>query len=196
MYLALSIIAATATVLAAIWLIQFLDRRIRAKRAATDRRRRQTRVLAWVKAVENSPNHQATAELPPFHLRDDELHLDDKPRETAARNKYDDAIYHRRSEALGTQMLENPQPYNVAYLYVVCHTESLDSWFAFRIDARNLGMEFVRCAEEALKRACEGDQEAIRGFSWLMSHQGMIVPFCKDFGIDPSRYSEGWQHNN
>lgn len=195
MYLALSIIAATATVLAAIWLIQFLDRRIRAKQAAADRRRRQARLLAWVKAVENSPNHQATAELPPFHPRDDELHLDDERRETAARNKYNDAVYYQRSEALGTQMLENPQPYNVAYLYLVCYTNSLDSWLAFRIDARNLGMEFVRCAEEALKRAREGDQEAIRGFSWLMSHQDMIVPFCKDFGLDPSRYSEE-QHNN
>ncbi|MGB4762169.1 MAG: hypothetical protein WBP12_02310 [Candidatus Saccharimonas sp.] len=190
MHLALSVIAATATVLAVIWLIQFLDRRIRAKRAAADRRRRQARLLAWVKAVESSPNHQATAELPPFHLRDDELQLDDVPRETAARNKYDDAIYHRRSEALGTQMLENPQPYNVAYLYVVCHIDSLDSWLAFKIDAQNLGTHFMQCIDEALKRVRAGDQKAIRGFDWLMSHRQMITSFCKDFGIDPPRYPD------
>ncbi|MGB4768314.1 MAG: hypothetical protein WBP22_03585 [Candidatus Saccharimonas sp.] len=196
MLLTLSVIAATATVCVVIWFIQWIEKRIIAHRAATEKHRRQAKVLKWVEAVESSPNHQTTAALPPLTLSEHDLHLDDERRETAARHKFNDAIYCIQSEELGVQRIEHPAPHHVAYLYLYCHTKSLDSWIAFRIDARNLGMEFVRCTEEALKRAREGDQEAIRGFSWLMSHQGMIVPFCKDFGIDPSRYSEERQHNN
>lgn len=195
MLLTLSVLAATATVYAVIWLILWVEKHIKANRANIDKRKRQAKVLAWVEAVENSLNHQATAALSPLILSEDDLHLDDERRERAATNKYKDAIYCVRSEALGVQRIEDPSPHNVAYLYLVCHTSSLDSWIAFHIDACDLGTHFVRCADEALKRAREGDQAAIHGATWLMEHQSMIVPFCNDFGIDPSRYPKDWQHN-
>ncbi len=192
MHLTLSVIAAVATVYIVICLILFIDKRVKANRAATDKRRRQAKVLKWVRTVEDSTDHQTLANLPQLGMTDEDMHLDDERREIAAVNKHRDALYRVRSENLGLQRLENPHPYNVAYLYLICHTNSLDSWLAFHLDAKELGAAFNHCIDETLKRAQAGDRRAIVGFELLMGHQEMIVPFCKDFGIYPPRFPDNW----
>ena len=192
MHLALSVIAAVVTVYGVIWLILLVDRRVKTSRAAANKRRRQARVLGWVEEVERSLGHHATAKISPLTLSGDDMHLDDERRETAAVNKYKDAKYYTRSEYLGAEILRNPRPYNVALQYLTCHTESLDSWIAFKLDASKLGEYFQSCINETLKRAQAGDQLSISGFEFLMDRWDMVVPFCKDFGIDPPRFPDNW----